>query len=144
RIGPQQLPPQVRARAGPSAAVQLRSQFAKAGLRQQTVRHPNELGHAPVDATNARQYITKNFVDQPFHGRQGNLHAPLNPANKKGKALYGPRCALPDQHHSMVSVPVVAPMPPVVPVAPVPLVPKPSLSPWASFFSCSRRSSFCR
>ncbi|MNJ58864.1 hypothetical protein D3C77_545210 [compost metagenome] len=82
RIGAQQLHTHGRAGAGTRALGQLGGQLLEGAGRQQAIAHPDEFGHAPVDATDTGQHVAEDIVDQPLHGRQGDLHAGVS--SRKG------------------------------------------------------------
>ncbi len=52
------------------AALQLRHDAREHAGRQQLVGHADELGHAAVHATDTRQHVAQDVVEQPLHGRQ--------------------------------------------------------------------------
>ena len=74
RVRTQQLQTHWRTGAGLRSIGQLGGQLVKGGCRQQPVADTDKLGDAPVDAADTGQHIAQDFVDQPLHGSQSDLH----------------------------------------------------------------------
>ncbi|MCY1452103.1 hypothetical protein D9M71_690050 [compost metagenome] len=102
RIGAEQLQTHRRAAGGAPAAVQLRRQLAKARARQQAVADADELADAPVDAADLGQQLAEDFIDQPLHGRQGNLHRGSSRSKTGPRILKG--CAAPGEPQTRLVV----------------------------------------
>ena len=80
--------------------MQLRGVFVEVVGRHQALGHTNEFGHTPIDAANLSQHIAQDVVDQPLHGRQGNLHGSHS---KKSPAVYGASAGLETLMRRLVS-----------------------------------------
>ena len=73
-IGAKKLHAQRRTSSRLRVAEQFRSELLVSADGQYPLGDPDKLRHAPIDAAHLSEHIAKDFVDQPLHRGQGDLH----------------------------------------------------------------------
>ncbi|MCY1538075.1 hypothetical protein D9M68_735990 [compost metagenome] len=85
RVGPQQLRPHRHARTGTPPMQQFGHHPQERALGQQGLGDADELAHAAVDATGAREHVAQGRVEQAFHGREQQGHGWVEGVGGRGR-----------------------------------------------------------